>query len=213
VSLAVVGTGTEVGKTVVAAVLMARHGKRLGLTYWKPVATGSSEGRDTERVAQLSGGRVRDEVYLFPEPLSPHLAARLAGVRIDPARILAERADDGKLVVEGVGGLLVPLTDEGYLVADLLLEMRLACLLVALSTLGTINHTLLTLEALRSRGLGVAGVVLNGPPNAENRLAIERFGEVAVIAEVPRLDPLTAETLRAAASRLDPAGVLADCFR
>lgn len=212
-SLAVVGTGTEVGKTVVSALVTARYGQALGLTYWKPVATGAREGRDAETVERLSGGRVWEEMYLFEEPLSPHLAARLAGARIDPARILAERADDGKLVVEGVGGVLVPLNDEGYLLADLLLEMRLPCLLVALSTLGTINHTLLTLEAMRSRGLGVVGAVLNGPPNAENRSAIERFGDVKVLGEVPRLEPLTAETLRAEASRFDPEGVLAGCFR
>jgi malonyl-CoA O-methyltransferase len=109
--------------------------------------------------------------------------------------------------------VLVPLTDQGYLLADLLLEMRLPCLLVALSTLGTINHTLLTLEAMRARGLGIAGVVLNGPLNPENRLAIERFGEVEVIGEVPRLEPLTAETMRSEALRFDPAEALAGCFR
>lgn len=214
-SLAVVGTGTEVGKTVVSALVMAKYGKRLGLTYWKPIATGSNEDRDVETVRRLSGGRVREETYSFPEPLSPHLAARLAGERIDPARVLAAFEDDGRLVVEGVGGVLVPLTDDGYLLADLLAEMRLPSLLVALSTLGTINHTLLTLEALRKRGQGIVGVVLNGPHNPENRLAIERFGKVGVVGEVPRLEPLTAEALAAEAARFDPDAILAGagCFR
>ena len=212
-SLAVVGTGTEVGKTVVSALVMAKYGRASGLTYWKPVATGAREDRDVVTVERLSGGRVREETYSFPEPLSPHLAARLAGEQIDPERVLAAFEDDGRLVVEGVGGVLVPLNDDGYLLADLLAEMRLPSLLVALSTLGTINHTLLTLEALRKRGLGIVGVVLNGPQNPENRLAIERFGKVEVVGEVPRLEPLTAEALAAAAARFDPEAILAGCFR
>jgi malonyl-CoA O-methyltransferase len=95
-----------------------------------------------------------------------------------------------------VGGLLVPLTDAGYLLADFLVAARLPCLLVARSTLGTINHTLLSLEALRARGIGIAGVVLDGPPNRENRRAIERLGQVPILAEIP---PLT----------LDRAGIAA----
>jgi malonyl-CoA O-methyltransferase len=222
--LAVVGTDTEVGKTVVAAVLAASWANSWAegnpVAYWKPVATGGYPGdpdRDAATAARLLGPGVEilPETYLFPDPLSPHLAARLAGAAIDPARVLADldrhRSEgvvhDRALVVEGVGGVLVPFTDEGYLLADFLVEARLPCLLVARSTLGTINHTLLSLEALRARSLQVAGVVLDGPPNPENRRAIERLGRVTVIAEVP---PLTLDHagIAAAARAFDPEGRL-----
>jgi dethiobiotin synthetase len=109
---------------------------------------------------------------------------------------------------EGIGGLLVPLTEGGYLLADLLKGLSLPCLLVSSSQLGTINHTLLTLEALRARNLCLAGVVLNGPVNLENRRAIERFGHTSVVAEVEPLHPLSRETVAQAASGFDPDGVL-----
>lgn len=212
--LAVVGTDTGVGKTVVSALLAASWAARGPAAYWKPVATGAEEDRDAATVARLAGPGVEvlPETYLFPAPLSPHLAARLAGGRIDPERVLAElgrhRAVPGRaLVVEGVGGLLVPLTEEGYLLIDLLAAARLPCLLVARSTLGTINHTLLSLEALRARDLPVAGIVLVGPPNPENRRAIERLGGVPVVAEVPPL-ALTPAAIAAAARAFDPEGSL-----
>src|SRR5262249_55880626 len=144
-------------------------------------------------------------------PLSPHLAARLVGATIDPALLRKElarhRAAGRALVVEGVGGLLVPLTEEGYLFVDFLLESRLPCLLVARGTLGTINHTLLTLEALRARAIPIAGVVLDGPPNRENRRAIERLGRVPVLAEVAPL-ALDRPAIAAAAQSFDPEGRL-----
>ena len=218
-ALAVVGTDTGVGKTVVAAILATAWAAREPVAYWKPVATGGypdDPDLDAATVARLAGPEVRvlSEAYLFPDPLSPHLAARLVGATIEPARLLSELArhrgggaGGRSLVVEGVGGVLVPLTDEGYLWADLLLAARLPCLLVGRSTLGTINHTLLTLEALRGRGIGVLGVVLDGPPNRENRRAIERLGRVPILAEVP---PLTLDRagIAAAARAFDPEGRL-----
>ncbi|HEY8022360.1 MAG TPA: dethiobiotin synthase [Thermoanaerobaculia bacterium] len=216
-SLAVVGTGTEVGKTVVSAVLLAHYVGSGALAYWKPVATGSRDGRDAETVARLAPATIEilPESYLFREPLSPHLAARLEGTTINPARLLADlashRAAEPRLalVVEGVGGLLVPLTDDGHLLIDWLAAAGLPCLLVAASGLGTINHTLLSLEALRARGIEVAGVVLNGPLNAENRAAIERFGQATVVAELAPLAPLDAETIARAAAEFDREGRLA----
>ena len=212
----VTGTGTEIGKTVVSAVLLARWAARGDVTYWKPVATGAEEGSDSRQVASLVGPKLRvlEECYRFAPPLSPHLAARLAGVEIEAERIFSayrrqrKSSGSGRLVVEGIGGLLVPLTDRGYLLADLLKALDLPCLVVASSQLGTINHTLLTLEALRSRGLSLAGVVLNGPANLENRRAIERFGRTRVVAELEPLSPLSRETVTQAASEFDRDGVL-----
>ena len=215
-SLAVVGTGTEVGKTVVSAVLLARYAGNTSVAYWKPVATGARDGRDVDEVARLAPPEVEilPETYLFREPLSPHLAARLDGAAIDPARLLAELArhraekPERALVVEGAGGLLVPLTDADLLI-DFFAAARLPCLLVALSGLGTINHTLLSLEALRARQMEVAGVVLNGPPNPENRAAIERFGKVPVIADLPPLPNLDRAAVAQAAESFDRDGALA----
>ncbi len=210
-SLVVVGTGTEIGKTITCAVLLSRYVEISKLTYWKPIATGSSENRDTQVIECLCGPEVDilQELYLFEQPVSPHLAARLAGKEIHPDRVVKEletfqQGNDGRvLVIEGIGGLLVPLTADGYLLADLLQEMALPCLLVASSTLGTINHTLLTLEAMHSRDLKLAGVVLNGPRNRENRLAIEEFGSVQIIGELEPLDPLSPQSVLRASRGFD----------
>lgn len=230
-SLFVVGTGTEVGKTVASAVLLRRYSSgsaERALGYWKPVATGGLEDRDTETVKRLAGDRARiaPELYLFRAPLSPHLAARLEGARIDAAHLSGEilrldRDPERDWVFEGVGGLHVPLDDEGYLLSDLLRELEIPCLLVALSGLGTINHTLLSLEALRERGIPIAGVVLNGPPNPENRRAIERFGqrfgerfgEMNVVGEIPPIEPLDRDGVERVASGFDPGGALEPFFR
>jgi dethiobiotin synthase len=215
-ALAVVGTDTGVGKTVVSAIVSLAWAAREPVSYWKPVATGGfpdDPDRDTATVARLAGPEVwvLSETYLLPDPLSPHLAARLVGATIEPALLLSElarhRSAGRALVVEGVGGVLVPLADDGYLYADFLLAARLPCLLVARSTLGTINHTLLTLEALRGRGIAVLGAVLDGPLNRENRRAIERFGRIPVLAEVPPLG-LDRPAIAQAARAFDPEGRL-----
>jgi len=215
-SLVVVGTGTEIGKTITCALLLSRYAGTSKLTYWKPIATGSSEERDTQVIERLCGPEVDilQELYLFEPPVSPHLAARLAGRRIDPERVLKaletyQQENDGRtLIIEGIGGLLVPLTSNGYLLADLLDEMALPCLLVGSSTLGTINHTLLTIEALRSRELVLVGVVLNGPPHDENRRAIEEFGGVQIVSEIEPLPILSPESVLQASRGFDRKALL-----
>lgn len=187
----VTGTDTDVGKTVVAAAL-AGH---LGARYWKPVQAGTDDGTDSLRVAALSGGRaeVLSEAYVLQTPCSPHEAARIDGVTIDPAR-LALPEGDGALVVEGAGGVLVPVSDD-LLSADLFALWGLPVLLVARTSLGTISHSLLSLEALRARGLTVHGVIFSGDENAASEAAIVRFGKVTHLGRLPRLDPLTPEGL------------------
>ena len=166
------GTSTAVGKTTYARWLMARHPEA---TYWKPVQTGWPADDDTAAVAArlfLPGLRFRD-------PVSPHLAAEREGRRIRLEGILGPvRHFEGTLVVEGAGGLLVPLAPD-LMQTDLIEALELPAVVVARDELGTINHTLLTLEALRARSIEVRGVVLLG--GEENRASIERFGDVAVI--------------------------------
>ena len=185
--LFVTGTDTGVGKTVLSAALMLRYPEA---RYWKPIQTGPDD--DSTEVGRLSGGQVLDKGIRLPDPVSPHLAARLAGMTIE----IPSRATDGAVyIVEGAGGVLVPLNDTQTMV-DLMARFGLPVVVAARTSLGTINHTLLTVEVLRARGLQVAGVAMIGTGNADNRAAIEHYGNVAVIAEMPHFDPLTPEALR-----------------
>jgi dethiobiotin synthase len=196
----VTGTDTDVGKTVVAAWLVAR----LGASYWKPVQAGIDPETDSDTVRRLAGvgpDRILPEAYVLPDPLAPHEAARRAGLAIDMAKLVPP-ASDRPLVVEGAGGLMVPLGEQSYVI-DLARDLDLPLILVARSTLGTINHTLLSLEAIRRRGLPLAGVIINGPETPHNRAAIERYGRVQIIAEIPRLDPLTTASLLAIEPEID----------
>ena len=215
--LFVTGTDTSVGKTVVSAALMYRYGRGTPLRYWKPIQTGIEQDDDTAEVVRLCGCE-RDAVIETGVglrcPVSPHLAARKSGVMIDLAPLVdtANRADR-PLIVEGAGGALVPINDHDMM-ADLMLGLGLPAVVVARSSLGTINHTLLTLEALRRRSIPIAGVVLVGEPNADNREAIERYGCVAVLGEMPSLEPLTPEALAGwAGAGLDREGRLLEFLR
>lgn len=190
--LVVTGTDTGIGKTVLAAGLA----QALGARYWKPVQAGLDEGTDRDTVATLSGCEVLPEAYRLVTPCSPHQAATIDGVTIDPAR-LALPTGDGPLVVEGAGGVLVPLRED-LLYADLFARWGLPVVLVARTALGTINHSLLSLEALRSRGVPIAGVAFVGDENAETERVICAIGQVRRLGRLPWLDPLNAETLRAA---------------
>jgi dethiobiotin synthetase len=206
--LFVTGTDTGVGKTVVSAALLWRYRALAPLRYWKPIQTGIEMDDDTETVRRLAGCSEQEifaEGVRLPKPVSPHLAARWAGTRIDLQTLAAAWPGDGSAwIVEGAGGVLTPLNGTETM-ADWMRLLGLPVLVVARSGLGTINHTLLTLEALRSRALRIAGVVMVGEVNADNREAIESYGGVAVIGELPLLHPLTAGTIEAAAGRIDPA--------
>nr|HEV7954648.1 dethiobiotin synthase [Candidatus Acidoferrales bacterium] len=180
----ITGTDTGVGKTVLSAMLCAA----LDASYWKPIQTGTEVDSDSRSVAELVGlapEKILPEAYQFAPAVSPHLAARLAGVRIDLAKIKLP-ASDAPLIVEGAGGVLVPI-NERELMTDLMRLLGLPVLLAARSSLGTINHTTLSLAALRNAGVEVAGVVMIGAPNVENRAAIEEYGKVRVMGEIPWL--------------------------
>ncbi len=200
---------------MVSAALTARYADLGPVRYWKPVQTGIEHDDDTRTVENLTGAAVLNDGVRLPRPLSPHLSARLAGRPIDVAGLLAIAAaqpSSPPFVVEGAGGVLVPLADD-TLVIDLLRQLTLPAVVVARTTLGTINHTLLTLEALRSRGIPVAGVVLNGPENVENRNAIAAYGGVTVLGHLPFIEPLTRDALTREAARLDPDDRLLEFLR
>jgi len=198
----VTGTDTNVGKTVVSACLAAAW----SAGYWKPVQTGlADDPGDTATVTALAGlvpGRVFAPAYAFRAPLSPHAAAAAERATIDLDAI-ARPVTRAFLVVEGAGGILVPLSASALMI-DLVRQLDLPAVLVARSTLGTINHTLLSLHALRARQVPIAGVVMNGPPDAGNRRAIEQFGRVRVLAELPRVEPLDQAAIGTLAARIPP---------
>ncbi len=214
--LFVTGTDTGVGKTVLAGALvaaMAAAGEPV--RAHKPVLTGLDEPpaespRDHELLAQLAGMRPEEVAPLRYGPaVSPHLAAAIAGERIDPAQAIARAralAEQGIVIVEGVGGLLVPLAED-FSVCDLAVELALPLLIAARPGLGTINHTLLTLQAARAAGLGVSAVVLTPwpehPPAMEqsNRATIARLGAVSVEV-LPHLPTLDSDDLARAGQRL-----------
>ena len=196
----VTGTDTDVGKTLVSSWLLTK----LDASYWKPVQAGVMPETDSSvvrRLAEIEPDRILPEAYVLPEAIAPHEAARRAGIAIDMAKFVPP-ISDRLLVVEGAGGLMVPLTETACVI-DLATELHLPLVLVARSTLGTINHTLLSLEAIRRRGLPLAGVVINGPETPHNRAAIERYGQVEVIAEIPWLDVVNRSTLLTIEPELD----------
>jgi dethiobiotin synthetase len=191
--LVICGTDTDVGKTVVSALVV----QGLGARYWKPVQSGLEEGGDSGRLQALLNlppRRLLPEAYRLRSPVSPHWAAERDRVTIDPERLSLPPEDGEALVVETAGGLLVPLGRD-WLQIEQLVRWRLPVLLVARSGLGTLNHTLLSLEALHNRAIPVLGLVLNGPPHPDNPRTLERLGGVAVLAELPPLAPLDAAAL------------------
>jgi dethiobiotin synthetase len=191
----VTGTDTDIGKTVFAAGLAGA----LGAYYWKPVQAGIDPEGDKERVGALSGLpalHILPEAYRLTTPASPHLAARNDGVEISLDRLALPQVD-GPLVVEGAGGLMVPVS-ESLLMIDLFAHWRAPVILCARTGLGTINHSLLSIEALRARNVPIAGIAFIGEPHTENERIIPLLGKVRCIGRLPHLDPLDAQTLRQA---------------
>ncbi len=205
--LIVTGTDTGIGKTVLAAGLVGA----LKARYWKPVQAGLEEETDSETVARLVPyAVVHPEAYRLNTPASPHYAARLDGVAIDPA-LLALPEGAGPLVVEGAGGALVPLS-ETLLYADQFAAWGqmadMPVVVGARTSLGTINHSLLTIEALRARGCAIAGVAFVGDEVAESERFICAHAGVRRLGRLPLLDPLTPETLAQAMRGFDLAGLV-----
>lgn len=194
-TIIITGTDTGIGKTVFAAALAGA----LGAHYWKPVQAGLDDGSDSERVARLAAiapDRVLPEAYRLTTPCSPHRAAEIDGVAIDPARLAIPRVE-GPLVIEGAGGVLVPIShEETY--ADQFARWQCPVVLVARTALGTINHSLLSIEALRARGIELLGMAFVGGANEDSEATICQMGKARRLGRLPHLAPLTPETLRAA---------------
>ena len=193
--LIVTGTDTGIGKTVFAAALTAA----LDGFYWKPIQAGLEEETDSATVLRLSGlaqQRILPEAYRLRTPASPHLAAERDGIVIDPDRLVLPETDR-PLIVEGAGGLRVPLTRQVTYI-DVMARWKAPVVLCARTTLGTINHSLLSIDALRARDMAIAGIVFIGDENPDSERTIAVLGGVRRLGRLPHLDPLTGPSLRGA---------------
>lgn len=204
--LVITGTDTGIGKTVFAAALT----EALAGCYWKPVQSGLDGETDSEtvkRLGRVAPERILPEAYRLETPVSPHLAARIDGVTILPDK-LSPPETDAPLVIEGAGGLMVPLTEQTVF-ADVFARWQSPVVLCARTGLGTINHTLLSLEALRARAIPVLGVAFIGDEQADTQAIVAALGQVRVLGRLPRLEPLAPDALRQAfRAHFD-----IDCFR
>ncbi len=191
----VTGTDTGIGKTIFSAALTAA----LDAFYWKPVQSGLDGETDSEAVLRFGGlarERILPEAYRLVSPASPHVAARIDGVAIDPARLVPPDLQ-ARLVIEGAGGLLVPLSDD-LLYADVFARWQIPAILCARTSLGTINHTLLSLEAMKHRGIPVFGIAFIGDENLETQRIIRRMSGVRVLGRLPWIADLSGDRLHRA---------------
>lgn len=184
----ITGTDTNIGKTLVSAWLCL-HSK---YAYFKPIQTGSIEGTDSSAVQELSDTKIYKESYIFKHPSSPHMASKLENTLIDPKLIALPQEEN--IIVEGAGGIYVPINDR-YLIIDLIKRLDIPVIIVCSPRLGTINHTLLTIQALRSRSIDICGVIISGEKNLENYKAIEYYGKVEILAELPYIRNINKQTL------------------
>jgi len=200
--LFVTGTDTEVGKTLVCAALLASEP---AFRYWKPVQSGAAEGTDTAWIRQatsLPEDRFCPEHTVLRDPVSPHIAAAREGLTIDLETVCSpELAPGTGLFVEGAGGVMVPLNEKATML-DLMVRLAVPVLVVARPDLGTINHTLLSIQVLRQAGLGVWGVVFSGEPEPEVHRSVKQFGRLERVASLPWVEECTFEALAAQGKRL-----------
>lgn len=186
----VTGTDTGIGKTIFSAALAGAT----GAPYWKPIQAGLDEETDSAVVARLANVAILPEAYRLNTPASPHIAAEIDGITIDLAALTPP---PGNLIVEGAGGALVPVT-RTILYADLFARWQIPAIVCARTALGTINHSLLTIEALRARGVPIHGIAFLGDAVEDSEAIIAAIGGVRRLGRLPIVDPLTPENLAAA---------------
>jgi dethiobiotin synthetase len=185
----VTGIGTDVGKTVVSAILV----EKLKADYWKPVQAGSLNETDTMRVKELitnTKSIFHPEAYCLSGFMSPHAAANIDGIKINLSKIKLPFTKN-HLIIEGAGGLMVPLNNKS-LVIDLIQQLKAEVILVSKNYLGSINHTLLSIELLKNKGIKIAGIVFNGLPNEESESFILKYSGLKCLAKIkqaPKINP------------------------
>lgn len=183
------GTDTNIGKTLISSWLCL-HSQ---FDYFKPIQTGCIEDRDSQTVLHLSGTQIHEESYLFKRPLSPHLAAGYEDKIIELNQIQLPKTE--RLIIEGAGGLMVPINHKTMMI-DFIQSLKIPVILVASSRLGTINHSLLSIEALKNRGIPLLGVILSGPLNQDNADSISDFSQYEILAQFPFITDISRDTLQ-----------------
>ena len=182
--LIICGTDTDVGKTLISSFFV----RGLKSFYWKPIQSGIETETDSQSILRLSGikkEKILKEAYIFEKPVSPHWAAEIDGKKID-INLLNLPKIDGSIVIETAGGLMVPIT-RNFLQIDQIRKWNLPVIIVCRSSLGTLNHTLLTIEALKKRNIKILGLIINGEKHLDNPKTLREFSKLPIIAEFPRL--------------------------
>ena len=196
----ITGIGTGIGKTIVSSILT----EKLQADYWKPIQSGDLEISDSLFVGNLISNTktvIHPERYRLGQPLSPHLSAKIDGVHITTDSI-KKPITDNSLIIEGAGGLMVPLNDK-ELICDLIKSLDAKVIVVSQNYLGSINHTLLTLEVLKANKISVEGLIFNGPANAETENYIQNYSGVKVIGKVPFMSRIDKEHIITAGQHIN----------
>ena len=199
------GIGTDVGKTVVSAILC----ELLQATYWKPIQSGDLQNSDSKKIQEWLNNTIEiiPEAHLFSEALSPHVASKIDGVSINPAMLNLPKTT-GNLIVEGAGGWLVPINDAGITFADLAEQWNIPIILVSRHYLGSINHTLLSIESIQSRNVDIHGIIYVGEPLPDTCEIIEKISGVKTLFSVPLFDKIDTDTIKLFVKELVSNGIL-----
>ena len=199
------GIGTDVGKTVVSAILC----ELLQATYWKPIQSGDHQNSDSKKIQEWLNNTIEiiPEAHLFSEALSPHVASKIDGVSINPAMLKLPKTTVN-LIVEGAGGWLVPINDAGITFADLAEQWNIPIILVSRHYLGSINHTLLSIESIRSRNVKIHGIIYVGEPLPDTCEIIEKISGVKTLFSVPLFDKVDTDTIKLFVKELVSNGIL-----
>lgn len=188
----ITGIGTGIGKTIVSAILT----EKLQADYWKPIQSGDLDHSDSLSIAALISNKkttIHPEQFKLTQPLSPHLSARIDGIQISAAAIKAP-VTGNNLVIEGAGGLMVPINEQ-ELILDLIKSLNAKVIVVSQNYLGSINHTLLTLEVLKLNKVEVEGLIFNGPANEESERYISTYSGIPILGRIPQLENLDQESV------------------
>jgi dethiobiotin synthetase len=195
----ITGIGTGIGKTLISAILT----EKLNADYWKPIQSGDLETSDSLTIKGLISNTktvIHPESYRLTQPLSPHLSARLDGIEIDLSKINIPTTSND-LIIEGAGGLMVPL-NENELIIDLIKKLNVVVILVSQNYLGSINHTLLSINLLKQYEIPVKGIIFNGDENLETERYIQQYAKIKKLGNVPGLKNIDKEKVIAAGQNL-----------
>lgn len=182
--LFITGIGTGIGKTIISAIIV----EKLKADYWKPIQSGDLDNSDTLMVQSLISNKIsvfHPEAYRLTQPYSPHKSAKLDGITIDPKHIKLPKTNN-QLIIEGAGGLMVPLNDDFFII-DLIKQLNAEVILVSKNYLGSINHTLLSIDALKSRNIQVKGIIFNGDVDESSQDVILKYSGIPLLGNLPQI--------------------------